>query len=304
MSFNELAITIVAENLASAEFLRIASDAAAMAGEVSGRRITLQAENLASAEIARVAEEAAAVKAAVEASPITISFAPITLPSLPPLDTTPVQASLNEVSLSAAAMAENVRAAAPAFDQLKTEAEVTTVSLRTVASAFGSITHMGSAIISLAGDMGIVDKETAKWARTVLAVITLIGAWIRLSNYLTVLTTGHTAAITVNTAAQSANASSSLAVAAAHNVKSAATWGAVAAQNVLNISHATFLALTGVGIAVIMAAAAAMTYFASQMNAATESVRDYNAAAAETPTRTRGIIRAGELELYRRGVEP
>jgi hypothetical protein len=46
-----------------------------------------------------------------------------------------------------------------------------------------------------------------------------------------------------------------------------------------------------------------MTYFASQMNAATASVKEYNAAAAETPEHTRGISRAGEQAMYRRGVE-
>jgi hypothetical protein len=230
VSFNELAITITAENMASAEFNRVASDAAAMGSAVG--------------------------------------------------------------------------ASAGGFEALKTSAEATTISLTTVARAFSSVTMMGSAVISLAGDLGIVDKESAKWARTVLSVITLVASFIRLQSYLTVLTTGHTAAVAINTTAQSANASSSLAVAVAHKIKAAATWLAVHAQNALNISHATFLALTGVGIGVIIAAAAAMAYFTSQMNAATDSVKEYNEAVAETPTRTRSITRAGEEELYRRGVEP
>jgi len=230
VSFNELAITITAENMASAEFNRVASDAAAMSSAVG--------------------------------------------------------------------------ASAGGFEALKTSAEATTISLTTVARAFSSVTMMGSAVISLAGDLGIVDKESAKWARTVLSVITLVASFIRLQSYLTVLTTGHTAAVAINTTAQSANASSSIAVAVAHKIKAAATWLAVSAQNALNISHATFLALTGIGIGVIIAAAAAMAYFASQMNAATDSVKEYNEAVAETPTRTRSITRAGEEELYRRGVEP
>jgi hypothetical protein len=230
LSFNELAITITVENLASAEFNRVASDASSMGSSVG--------------------------------------------------------------------------ASAGGFEALKTSAEATTVSLRTVATAFGSIAHMGTAIISIAGDMGIVDKETAKWARTLMAVFTLVSAYIRLQHYMTVLTTGHTAAVAINTTAQSANASSSIAVSVAHKIKAAATWLAVSAQNALNVSHATFLALTGIGIGVIIAAAAAMAYFASQMNAATDSVKEYNEAVAETPTRTRSITRAGEEELYRRGVEP
>jgi cytochrome b561 len=92
--------------------------------------------------------------------------------------------------------------------------------------------------------------------------------------------------------------------AVAQKVYAAACWVATAAQNALNISYATFLALTGVGIAVIIGAAAAMWYFSSQMNAATESVKEYNAAVSEMPARTRTIVRAGEEELYRRGVEP
>ena len=212
----------------------------------------------------------------------------------------------HRVASDAAVMGSAVGASARGFETLKTQAEATTVSLRTVATAFSSIVSFGSAFISLAGDLGIVDKETAKWARTVLAVITLVTAWIRLKHYLITLTTAHTAAVAVNTTAQTANASSSIAVAVAHKIKAAATWIAVHAQNALNISHATFLALTGVGIGVIIAAAAAMAYFASQMNAATDSVKEYNAAVSEMPTATRvpSIIRAGEEELYRRGVEP
>ena len=213
-------------------------------------------------------------------------------------------AEFNRVASDASSMGSAVGASASGFEALKTSAEATTVSLRTVATAFGSIAHMGTAIISIAGDMGIVDKETAKWARTLMAVFTLISAYIRLQHYMTVLTTGHTAAVAINTTAQSANASSSIAVAAAHKIKAAATWLAVSAQNALNISHATFLTLTGVGIGVIIAAAAAMAYFASQMNVATDSVKEYNEAVAETPARTRTIVRAGEEELYRKGVEP
>jgi hypothetical protein len=46
-----------------------------------------------------------------------------------------------------------------------------------------------------------------------------------------------------------------------------------------------------------------MWYFASQMNAATASVQSFNEAASEMPTQSRSIQRAGEADLYRRGVE-
>ncbi len=86
----------------------------------------------------------------------------------------------------------------------------------------------------------------------------------------------------------------------AQKIHTAATWLATTAQTALNISYGTFLALTGVGIAVIVAAAAAMAYFASQMNSATSSVQSFNVAAAEMPTRTRGIQRAGESAVVPR----
>jgi len=86
-------------------------------------------------------------------------------------------------------------------------------------------------------------------------------------------------------------------------IYAAATWFATAAQNALNVSFSTFLALTGVGIAVIVAAAVAMWYFASQTNAAAASVKEYNEAVSEMPAYGRGVRRAGEEEYYRRGVE-
>jgi len=319
MSFADIGINIIAQNLASAEFSKVASEAAVMASEVSSQKMTLETENLASAEINRVAEDAARVKSEIEASPITISFEPIEVPSIPPIevpaieippippiDVSPIEGvgvAFNEAAVQATAMGDSVKAAGPSLVELQGHAEATTVSLRTVGMAFTSVVGMGSAVISLAGDLGIVDKESAKWARTILAVITLVSAWIRLKHYLTVVTTGHTASIALNTTTQSANASASIASAVAYKIKAAATWVATAAQNALNISHATFLALTGIGIGVVIAAAATMAYFASQMNAATESVKEYNAAVAETPTRTRSVIRAGEEEMYRRGVE-
>jgi len=212
-----------------------------------------------------------------------------------------------KVATDASAMGENVRASSSGFETLKTHAEATTVSLRSISMAFSSVAMAGSAIISLAGNLGLVDKESAKWAGTILTVVSVVSALIRVKSYLTLLTTGHTAAVAINTAsvatgttAQSAHAGASIATSIALGVKTAATWVATTAQNALNISHATFLALTGVGIAVIIAAAAAIWYFASQMNAA---VQGFNAAAGAMPGSSRNIQRAGESDLYRRGVE-
>jgi hypothetical protein len=303
-----------------------------MAAQVSSQRMSIQAENYASPEIHRIAEDAARVKAEVEGSPITVSFGPVDLPEIPPIQVPPIEVPIippiefppievpsippvdvsnfegakvtfGEVGVAAIEMGDNVDSATGGFAALEKEAASTTVSLTTIARSFTAVTALSSGVISLAGDFGIVDKESAKWARTILAVITVISAMIRLKSYMTVVTTGHTASIAINTTAETANASASIATSVAHKIKAAATWLAVAAQNALNISHATFLALTGVGIGVIIGAAAAMAYFASQMNAATTGIKDFNAAAAETPTRSRGIQRAGEESMYRRGVE-
>jgi hypothetical protein len=303
-----------------------------MAAQVSSQRMSIQAENFASPEMYRVAEDAARVKAEVEGSPITVSFGPVDVPEIPLIATPPIEVPIippiefppievpgippldlssfqdakvtfGAVGVAAINMGENVQASATGFATLGKETASTTVSLTTVARSFTAVTSLGSAVISLAGDFGMVDKESAKWARTILAVITVISAMIRLKSYLTVVTTGHTASIAINTTAETANASASIATSVAHKIKAAATWLAVAAQNALNISHATFLALTGVGIGVIIGAAAAMAYFASQMSAATSGIKEFNAAAEEAPTRARGIQRAGEEAMYRRGVE-
>jgi len=257
MSFQGLAIPITVHNEASAEFIKVAADAARMGEGVRGSAAGFN-------ELAGASRETAA--------------------------------GMGE-------MGSQAREAASGLNDLKTKAESTTVSIRTVASTLTTFAGLSTAVISLAGDLGIVDKESAKWARTILSIITITSTWIRLKSYLTTITAGHTAATAVNTTVQSANASASIASAVAHKIHAAASWVATAAQNALNISYATFLALTGVGLAVIAAAAVAMWSFASSMNAATSSVEEYNAAVSETPTRTRGIIRAGEEEMYRRGVE-
>jgi len=315
-SLGEIAVTIRAVNEATPEFEAVTTDAASMASAVSGSSITLHVDNLASPEIGKVAEDAASVKAGIEASPIEVSFAPIEVPPIPPIeplvippitvppvDTTPIQASFNDVGVAATEMGDNVRASASSFDEMGTHAEATMVSLRTVAGGIRSFGMMGMELTTVATDFGLLDRETAKYMRGLMAVITVVSTAARMYSFLTLMTSGHTAAVAVDTTTETAGTGASIASTVATNIKTAATWIATTAQNALNISHATFLALTGVGIAVIIAAAAAVAYFASQMNQATESVKGYNAAAAETPARTQGITRAGEQAMYRHGVE-
>ena len=118
-----------------------------------------------------------------------------------------------------------------------------------------------------------------------------------------------TAQVAQNTATQTGIVSQTLHAirlaisSAAHSVYAAACWVATFAQNALNISAATFLALTVVGIAVVAAATVAMFAFASSMNAATSSTQGFNSAAGGMYSSGRNVQRAGEAELYRRGVE-
>ena len=138
---------------------------------------------------------------------------------------------------------------------------------------------------------------------------TLVGETVAQTT-LTAATTGSTIAQVAQNAATNQGVLSLIgskialvASTAAHYIHAAGAWVATTAQNALNISYATFLALTGVGIAVIIAAAAAMWYFASQMNAAASSVTNFNGAAGRLPFSGRSIQRAGESELTRRGIE-
>jgi hypothetical protein len=250
MSFHDIPITVSAENRATAEFVKIASDAAHMASEVAAHPITIRAEDLASAEVNRVAEEVTV---------LTTSFESCSVEA----------ASMGAEVLDATeSVTVGFQQAGEEAENLATKVSLSGASIREAARDFTALGMGTAAVARLSEEFGILNKEQAGWLRTMGMALTAVGGVVR-----------------------------------AVQVLSSITSVATAVQNALNISYGTFLALTGVGIAVIISAAAAMWYFASQMNAATESVKGYNAAASEMPTHSRGIQRAGEEELYRRGVE-
>ena len=168
-----------------------------------------------------------------------------------------------------------VNRASAQFSQIQTDAESLTARIKSMGAAIAGLGATGVAIGHIAHQFGILSDAQAQVVNTAMMVISVLGMFMR----------------------------TSWGVAVAHKVYAAACWVATAAQNALNISHATFLALTGIGIGVIIAAAAAMWYFASQMNAATASVQNFNEATSEMSAGGRTIRRAGEEELYRRGVE-
>ncbi len=193
--------------------------------------------------------------------------------------------SFREIALTIRA----VNHASTEFNRIKTDAETLATRVKSLGATLAGLGAAGTAIGYVANQFGVLNDSEMKVFNSSMMVVSVMGMFLRTSAGLAV----------------------------AQKVYSAACWVATAAQNALNISYGTFLALTGVGIAVIVAAAAAMAYFATSMNNATASVQNFNSATAETPTHTRSIQRAGEsavtsgsrssgssdASFYRRGVE-
>jgi hypothetical protein len=218
------------------------------------------------------------------------------------------------------------------------------IAVRAQNQASGVFRTVAQDVVNLGVSFGALDSQAGRMVMQVFSVVRLMNslkailatttpvqsaynasaaAGAGVQTTLAVSTSGAMSAqVAQNTATQTGIVSQTLHAvrlgvsSAAHAVYSAACGAATVAANALNISTATFLALTGVGIAVIAAAAVAMWSFANSMNSATASVRNFNSTAAETPSRTRSIQRAGEeatvssrgnyateAVLYRRGVE-
>ena len=174
------------------------------------------------------------------------------------------------------------------FSRIQTDAEALASRVKSLGSTLAGLGATGTAIGYVANQFGLLNDSEMKVFNSSMMVVSVMGMFLRTSTGLAV----------------------------AQKVYSAACWVATASQNALNISYGTFLALTGVGIAVIVSAAAAMAYFASSMNNATASVQSFNSVAIQAPIRTSSIQRAGEsavtgsrggnssdASFYRRGVE-
>ncbi|XHH10469.1 MAG: hypothetical protein ACFCUE_07530 [Candidatus Bathyarchaeia archaeon] len=161
------------------------------------------------------------------------------------------------------------------FSKIQTDAQALAARVKSLGSAIAGIGVAGVAVGYVANQFGVLNDEQMKVFNSAMMVVSVMGIFMRTSAGLAV----------------------------AQKVYSTATAVAVAVQNSLNISFATFLALTGVGITAIIAAAAAMYSFANSMNNAAVSVQNFNETAAETPQSSRSIRRVGDDELYRRGVE-
>jgi hypothetical protein len=179
--------------------------------------------------------------------------------------------SFREIAISVRA----VNHASAEFNRIRTDAENLAAQVKSLGSAIAGIGATGTAITYIANQFGLLNDSQTRVASSAMMVVSVMGMFMR----------------------------SSAGIAVAQKIYATATAFATAVQNSLNISFATFLALTGVGIAVIVAAAAAMYSFANSMNTATASVQNFNSSTAQTAASTRKITRAGEDELYRRGVE-
>jgi len=213
-------------------------------------------------------------------------------------------AEFNRVGADATRMGSEVKASSTGFHEMSRAAEATTVSLRTTAMAFASIGMMGSMIVSVAEDFGMLDKEAAKQTRTFLNLITLIGAIIRVKHYLATVTgmaasaqAAHTAAVTVNTGAvagstvahaantsavvgsttaKTANVGATISSTIAEKVHTAANIVSAKASWVLNAALAMKIALLTLGVGLVVATAAYMAWLASTTRDAAEAQMEYN----------------------------
>lgn len=191
--------------------------------------------------------------------------------------------SFREIALTIRA----VNRASGEFAKIQTDAQTLATRLRSLGSTLAGLGAAGTAVGYVANQFGILNDAQMRVFNSSMMVVTVMGAFLRTSTGLAV----------------------------AQKIYSTACSIATAAQNALNISYGTFLALTGVGIAAIAAAAVAMWSFANSMNSATASVQNFNSAATEVPAQTRSIQRAREAatqsreagsssaSFYRRGVE-
>jgi hypothetical protein len=203
--------------------------------------------------------------------------------------------------ISIAVHAEN--RASSVFRTIASDVVSLGVSFGALDSQIGrSVMQIFSVIRVLTSVKAILATTTAAQTASNAAVAT--GAGVQ-TTFAISATGAVTAQVAQNTATQAGIVSQTMhsirlgVSAAAHAVHAAAAWISTAAQNALNISYGTFLALTGVGIAVIAAAAVAMVAFAGSMNSATASVRNFNNVSVNVPSHVRSIQRAGESVVQR-----
>jgi len=165
-------------------------------------------------------------------------------------------------------------------------------------SAFRSI---AMDVVHLGYSFGMLDSQTGRMVSGIMSAVHLFLSLKAVLTTTTVAQQAHNAAVGVQTTLQGYAITTTSGLSLSYIAHAVAAKIAAAAQWALNISYGTFLALTGVGIGLIIAAAVAMNYLASASRNATAAQSEYNAEAARTP---RFVKRAGEEQsMINRGIE-
>jgi len=157
-------------------------------------------------------------------------------------------------------------------------------------------------VVQLGMAFGVLDTRTG---RTIMQMFTVVRLFTSLKAIVTTVTAAQTvhnvamghgvATQTTLTGATAAHQASLFGLIKAKIAATMATWG-------LNAALAMKIALLTLGVGLIVATAAYMSWLASTTRDAASAQAEYNAELARTPTRA--IRRAGEEEImYRRGVE-
>jgi hypothetical protein len=165
----------------------------------------------------------------------------------------------------------------------------------------GIFRTIASDVFQLGVAFGALDSQTGRTVMQIFSVIRLMTSLRAILATVTVTQHAHNTAVGVQTTLQGYAITtghglslSYIAQAVAAKIAGAATW-------FLNAALAMKIALLTLGIGLVIATAAYMTWLASTTRDAASAQAEYNAELAKTPTRS--IRRAGEEEYYRRGVE-
>jgi len=163
------------------------------------------------------------------------------------------------------------------FEKISVSSRKMATEIRHVGREFASFGASAFAIARVGEQFGFLSKQQADVIAAMGSFLALAGTLIRTVSYLTDVQTIHTIKTAIDTAVQWAH----------------------------NASLAAKVVLLTMGVGAIVVAAAAMAALSMSTMAATASMQEFNATAAEMPGRTRGIARAGEEEgaLLRRGVD-
>jgi len=150
------------------------------------------------------------------------------------------------------------------------------IAVRAENRASYAIRTIASDAIHLAYSFGALDSQTGRMLTGIISAVHLFGSLKSVLTATSIANVAHTVS---------------------SHAAAAATW-------LLNSALAMKIALLTLGVGLIAATAAYMTWLASTTRDAANAQADYNAELARTPMSSRSIRRSGEdATYYRRGVE-